>query len=367
MECDGRGSIPIDGAGGGLQLSSWAGFTVLLRQWFQVTNAYWAQALLTPYGAPDCRSRYAEGPGDAPPADSAGYHLDNRGLPLPGQPAGSAHFLAVRLRLLQTRLGAAAGGHQLLVGHPGGEAGQGIAQERLRRVGVGIQVLGPGLFVTGQAANPHPAPLQIVGCCPWCPASAARCGRWTPQPRRRPGPAGSPESAIPAGCWYRRFRRRRRPDRCEKAPRQQPASAGVGFPGRCPPTPRLWGGWCGRSRRSRESLSLQLVRIALYLCDLHPNKLKGGNCGPVSQTRVCEPPQPERFIHTDRSRADQMQVQRPPCSGVTSGVGWQDSTAGYQRCSAHTVHLYLCFGGVNLPPKVRSAADRCPLGLIRPC
>ena len=34
--------------------------------------------------------------------------------------------------------------------------------------------------------------------------------------------------------------------------------------------------------------------------------------------------------------------------------------------SAHAAHLYLCFGGINLPPKVRSAADRCLLGLIRP-
>ena len=39
-----------------------------------------------------------------------------------------------------------------------------------------------------------------------------------------------------------------------------------------------------------ESLSLQLAWIALYLCDPHLNKLKGVNCGPVSQTRVCEPP-----------------------------------------------------------------------------
>ena len=33
-----------------------------------------------------------------------------------------------------------------------------------------------------------------------------------------------------------------------------------------------------------------LVRIALYLYDPHLNNLKGENCGPVSQTRVCEPP-----------------------------------------------------------------------------
>ena len=76
---------------------------------------------------------------------------------------------------------------------------------------------------------------------------------------------------------------------CEM-PRRLPATAGVGFPGRCPPARRLWGGWCGRSRRSRASLSLQLARIALYLCDPPLNKLKGANCGPVSQTRVCEPP-----------------------------------------------------------------------------
>ena len=88
-----------------------------------------AQALLTLYGAPDCRRRYAEGPGDATLADSAGYHLDDRGLLLSRQPARSAQFLAVRPHLLQTRLGAAANGH------PGGETGQGIAQKRLRRSG----------------------------------------------------------------------------------------------------------------------------------------------------------------------------------------------------------------------------------------
>ena len=48
-----------------------------------------------------------------------------------------------------------------------------------------------------------------------------------------------------------------------------------------------------------------LVRIALYLYDPHLNNLKGENCGPVSQTRVCEPPQPERVTHTDRSGAGQ--------------------------------------------------------------
>ena len=93
LECDGRGSIPIDGAGGGLELSSSAGFTVLLRQWFRVTNAYWAQALFTLYGAPDCRRRYAEGPGAAPLADSAGYHLDDRGSCSSDNRRGAPSFL----------------------------------------------------------------------------------------------------------------------------------------------------------------------------------------------------------------------------------------------------------------------------------
>ena len=154
-----------------------------------------------------------------------------------------------------------------------------------------------------------PRAVADRGCCPWCPASAARCGRWTPQPRCRPGPTRSPESAKPVGCWYRSFRRRRHPDRCEKAPRRQPATAGVRFPGRCPTARRLWSDWCGRSRRYRASLSLQLVRIAPYLCDPHPNKLKGVICGPVSQTRVCDPPQPGRLIHMDRSGADQKLVR----------------------------------------------------------
>ena len=81
------------------------------------------------------RRRHAEGPGDASLADAAGHHLDDRSLLLIGQPARNAQFLAVRLRLLQTRLGATADGQQFLVEHPDGEAGQGIAQERLRRIG----------------------------------------------------------------------------------------------------------------------------------------------------------------------------------------------------------------------------------------
>ena len=163
--------------------------------------------------------------------------------------------------------------------------------------------------------------------------------RWTPQPRCRLEPAGSPRSASPADCWYRRSRRRRHPDRCEKVPRRQPATVGVRFPGRCPTARRLWGDWCGRSRRSRESLSLQPVRIALCLCDPRLNKLKGVNCGPVSQTRVCDPPNQGETIHTDRSRAGQNLVRRSPCSGVTARKGWQDSTARCQGSSARTVHL----------------------------
>ena len=100
--------------------------------------------------------------GDTPLADAAGHHLDDCGLLLSRQPARGAQFLAVRLGFLQTRLGAAADGHQFLVGHPGADAGQGVAQERLRSIGLGIQILGPGSFVIGQAANPHPAPLQVV-------------------------------------------------------------------------------------------------------------------------------------------------------------------------------------------------------------
>ena len=35
-------------------------------------------------------------------------------------------------------------------------------------------------------------------------------------------------------------------------------------------------------------LALSMTYIAPYLCDPHPDKLKGANCGPVSQTRVCD-------------------------------------------------------------------------------
>ena len=41
----------------------------------------------------------------------------------------------------------------------------------------------------------------------------------------------------------------------------------------------------------------------------------------------------------DRSRADQKLVQRPPCSGVTDGAGWQESTTQCQRSSTQTVHF----------------------------
>ena len=44
-------------------------------------------------------------------------------------------------------------------------------------------------------------------------------------------------------------------------------------------------------------ISLQPVRIALCFCDPHLNKLKGVTCGPVSQTRVCDPPAKATHSH----------------------------------------------------------------------
>ena len=119
-----------------------------------------AQALLTLYGAPDCRRPYAEGPGDAPLADSAGYHLDDRGLLFLGQPARSAQFLAVRL--LQTRLGAAAGWTPAL-GRTPGRRSQPEYSPRTTPANRGRHpILDLGLLVTGLAANPDSAPLQVV-------------------------------------------------------------------------------------------------------------------------------------------------------------------------------------------------------------
>ena len=213
------------------------------KRWASPRWVHDAQALLTLYDAPDCRRRYAEGPSDAPLADSAGHHLDDCGLLLLGQPARSAQLLAVRLHLLQTRHGTAANGHQFLVGHPGGEACQSIAKNDSGESGSASRHWARTVrYRPGCESSPRVVAGR--GCCPWCPASAARCGRWTPQPRCRPGPAGSPESANPAGCWSRRSRRCRRPDRCQKAPPRRPATAGVGFPGRCPTDRRFWGGWC---------------------------------------------------------------------------------------------------------------------------
>ena len=55
----------------------------------------------------------------------------------------------------------------------------------------------------------------------------------------------------------------------------------------------------------------KLVRIALYLYAPHLNKLEGVNCGPVSQTRVCDTG-PGRVIHTDRPVADQQLFRKLP-------------------------------------------------------
>ena len=76
----------------------------------------------------------------------------------------------------------------------------------------------------------------------------------------------------------------------QRMPHRRPSDVGMGFPGRCPTAQRLSGGWCGCRHRSRASLSLQPALIAPYLCDPLSDKLKGVTCGPVSQTRVCDPP-----------------------------------------------------------------------------
>ena len=67
---------------------------------------------------------------------------------------------AARTRL--GRLGTVAEGHQFLVRTPRRRSRPEYSQERLRRIGVGIQVLGAELFAVSQAADPHPAPLQVV-------------------------------------------------------------------------------------------------------------------------------------------------------------------------------------------------------------
>ena len=123
---------------------------------------------------------------------------------------------------------------------PAGYSPETIPANRDRHPGTGPRTV---RYRPGCKASPRAVAGR--GCSPWCPASTSRCDRWTPQQRCRPEPAGSPESARPTGCWFLKFRRRRCPDRCEKAPRRQPATAVVGFPGRCPTVRRLWGGWCG--------------------------------------------------------------------------------------------------------------------------
>ena len=122
----------------------------------------------------------------------------------------------------------------------------------------------------------------------------------------------------------------------------------TGFPGRCPTARRPCGGWCGRSRRSRASLSLQLVGIALYLCDPRPNKLKGVICGPVSQTRVCEPPsQGESFADSSTRTAPKLArcwSEDRPAQVSPPGASWQDSTV-----TLFTSSNYLAARN-NLPP-----------------
>ena len=178
--------------------------------------------------------------------------------------------------------------------------------------------------------------------------------------RVSPGPDGSPESTSPAGCWYRRFRRRRRPDRCERAPHRQPATAGVGFPGRCPPARRLWAAGADVAVGLGHRSPVQLVVIALYLYDPHLNKLKGVNCGPVSQTRVCEPHN-RRDSSTDSStwtapELTRSQSENRPVRLSPSGQAWQDSTSQCQRSSAHTVH----FSAAAYRADLRAAGDRGP-------
>ena len=163
---------------------------------------------------PDCRQRYAEGPGDAPLADSAGHHLNGRNLLLLRQPVESAQFLAVRFRLLQARLGTGVGWTPV----PDRTCRRRSRPWYSPRTTPANRGRHPG---TGpKAARSRPgfeSSLRDVagrGYCPCCPARATRCGRWTPQPMCRPEPAGRQESTSSVGRWYRRYRRLRHPDRC---------------------------------------------------------------------------------------------------------------------------------------------------------
>ena len=280
---------------------------------------------LTPYGAPDCRRRYAERTGNAPLADSASYHIGDRGLLLLEQPAGSARFLPSAFAFSKPALARRRMDTSSWVGHPGGEAGQGIAQDRLRRLRVGIQVLDPRLFVVGQAANPHPAPLQVVDVAHGVPPAPPVAvdghhdqGVALSQPgvQRVPAPPAVSTGGSGNAGVLKDVRKRH-------ADSQQLLA--LGFPGRCPTARRLWAGWCGRSRRSRASLPLRLVRIALYLCDPHLNKLKGVDCGPVSQTRVCDPPNQRGLNHMDHSGTVEQLVRNPSYSDVTDSAGCQES------------------------------------------
>ena len=155
---------------------------------------------------------------------------------------------------------------------------------------------GPRTVRYRPSCESSPRAVAGRGCFPWCPASAARCGRWTPQPRCHIGPARSPESASPAGCWYRKTRRRRRLIDVRKHHAGGQQLLALGF--------RVAARQLGDSGPAGADVSVdfghrspvQLVVIALSLCDPHLNKLEGVNCGPVSQTRVCDTG-PGRLIH----------------------------------------------------------------------
>ena len=62
--------------------------------------------------------------------------------------------------------------------------------------------------------------------------------------------------------------------------------------------------------------------------------------------------------------------ERPPLSRFfldqVSRTAAICATVAVDDRAAHVAHSYLSFGGRLFPPKARSAADRCPLGLVRP-
>ena len=62
-----------------------------------------------------------------------------------------------------------------------------------------------------------------------------------------------------------------------------------------------------------------MVRIALYLYDPHLNNLKGENCGPVSQTRVCEPP--NKGDSSTRTAPELTRSRSEECTAQVSPLG----------------------------------------------